>query len=447
MLLPFALLVSTLLAGEVPASLPDGEILVYRGTFDSRRAEQADTRKDFELTTMLLRGEDQASYLWTLSERGRGGWHWTDRFGRVSLQDSSNAEVVEPALQYERDEGSSTVPLLGPVFLAKETLTEGASWQNGRLEFHVQGLEKIADREAWRIDVRNPFGHKRSLWVEPQTGVILQLTETVFIGQGQEHELRYSLADRKSADESDRSAFLQGITSLEQLRSQLGVTPRTSWNGWKEEQLTTLRSKLPAIAKLAEVPQIKPLVEAIERDAKEQKDRLGAVGALRDKLVGSAAPKFELADLTGQKTGADSLRGKVTVLHFWEYQDARLEEPYGQVAYLDFLHRNRKSEHVAILGVHVDERLNDAAARSKSTQSARRFHSFMNLSFPLLLDGGAVLKSFGDPRGTGAKLPLFVVIGRDGKVVHYHVGTYEVNRDRGLEELDKVIQKALDDRG
>ena len=47
---------------------------------------------------------------------------------------------------------------------------------------------------------------------------------------------------------------------------------------------------------------------------------------------------------------------------------------------------------------------------------------------------------------TGAKLPLFVVVGPTGKVVHYHVGHYEIQRDRGLVQLDAVINEAMDSR-
>ena len=47
---------------------------------------------------------------------------------------------------------------------------------------------------------------------------------------------------------------------------------------------------------------------------------------------------------------------------------------------------------------------------------------------------------------TGAKLPLYVVIDRQGKIAHYHAGFYEVNRDRGLEELSNAVRQALDKR-
>jgi hypothetical protein len=35
-----------------------------------------------------------------------------------------------------------------------------------------------------------------------------------------------------------------------------------------------------------------------------------------------------------------------------------------------------------------------------------------------------------------------VVIDAAGKVVHYHVGLYEFDRDRGLAELDDAVTKA-----
>ena len=67
----------------------------------------------------------------------------------------------------------------------------------------------------------------------------------------------------------------------------------------------------------------------------------------------------------------------------------------------------------------------------------------MNLSYPRLLDDGKLLSLFGDPRQLGGELPLFVVVGRDGRIVHYRSGLYEVDPNQGLVELDGVISDAL----
>ena len=168
---------------------------------------------------------------------------------------------------------------------------------------------------------------------------------------------------------------------------------------------------------------------------------------MREKLIGNAAPQPALQDLAGAPFDWNGIKGKVTVLHFWEYRDTPLEEPYGQVAYLDFLFRNRKSEDVQVFGVSADPRLQDPETRGRGVVAAKKLRSFMNLSYPILADHQDGAREFGDPRVTGAKLPLFVVIGRDGKITHYHVGTYEVNRDRGLEELVQAVSAALENRG
>jgi hypothetical protein len=73
----------------------------------------------------------------------------------------------------------------------------------------------------------------------------------------------------------------------------------------------------------------------------------------------------------------------------------------------------------------------------------RKLKDFMNLSYPVLLDSGSLIKQFGDPRVVGANLPLYVVIGPDQKIIHYHVGHYDVNQDQGLKELDQIVVDAL----
>ncbi|HVW36487.1 MAG TPA: hypothetical protein VHB99_04250, partial [Pirellulales bacterium] len=88
-------------------------------------------------------------------------------------------------------------------------------------------------------------------------------------------------------------------------------------------------------------------------------------------------------------------------------------------------------------------RFDDEASRGAAASGVRKLKSFMNLSYPILFDGGKLVKEFGDPRLVGATLPLFAVIGPDGKILHYHVGFYEVDRQQGLKELDQVIGEAL----
>ncbi|MCA9203205.1 MAG: hypothetical protein KDA59_09175, partial [Planctomycetales bacterium] len=175
-------------------------------------------------------------------------------------------------------------------------------------------------------------------------------------------------------------------------------------------------------------------------DAKAQKNRTSAVDAMKKNAVGQEIGPLKLTDFTGKPLDAELTKDKVVILHFWSYQDAPLEEPYGQIGYLDFLNRRIDDAPITILGVVVNDRLAEGQ-RASAVQGAKRLRSFMNLGYTIVLDDGA-LKQLGDPRVADAKLPLFVVIGRDGKVLEYHVGNYEVDRDRGLKQLEDVAKSA-----
>ena len=168
-------------------------------------------------------------------------------------------------------------------------------------------------------------------------------------------------------------------------------------------------------------------------------------GCLAGPVVAGAVildPSFHIPGLADSKTiTAADLAGKVVVLHFWEYRDTPLEEPYGQTGYLDFLSRKHGKGNVLVYGVNVDPKLGDDETRRGSIASARRLKSFMNLSFPILLDDGALLKRVGDPRQGGGKLPLFLVINKEGKIAEYSAGLYDVQANTGLAELDAVIEK------
>ena len=63
--------------------------------------------------------------------------------------------------------------------------------------------------------------------------------------------------------------------------------------------------------------------------------------------------------------------------------------------------------------------------------------------YDIATDDGSTLAEFGDPRALGAPLPLWIVIGHDGKVAHYHTGFYDIKPDEGLKQLDDAVVEAL----
>jgi len=292
---------------------------------------------------------------------------------------------------------------------------------------------------CWEIDVRSPYGHKRTLWIDKSSPLVVTVKETVFIGQGEEHKLAFELAEAKQLSAAETAKTAAALEIWLDLRKSLAWEPRNLREELSDEQIAMLKAGLPKIVESAATGPLASIAAAAQRDAAGQKNRAGAVAALRDAIVGQPLGELKLTDLAGKPLAEDNLKGKVVVLHFWEYRDTPLEEPYGQTGYLDFLLRRQPM--VVVLGVHVDPRLAEDETRRASLAGAKKLKAFMNLSYPIGYDDGALLKRLGDPRVAGDKLPLFVVVGKDGKVAAYHAGLFEVQATEGLAELETVVKK------
>ncbi|HUE71823.1 MAG TPA: TlpA disulfide reductase family protein, partial [Pirellulaceae bacterium] len=274
--------------------------------------------------------------------------------------------------------------------------------------------------------------------------LVVAVRETVFIGQGEQHELVLELAESKTLAADALKSAEKAFAAAVKLRDAVGHKTRNDRSELSNEQLAAIRKELSALAKDAAKTPLEPVLASAQKDLQAQRGRSAAAAALREEIVGKQVGKFVLADLAGKSLTQDALAGKVTVLHFWPYRDTPLEEPYGQVGYLDFLVRKRANDPVQVIGVTVDERVADEAQRRSVAAAARKFRDFMNVGYPIVLDDGSFLKRFGDPRNAGGKLPVFVVIGRDGKVAEYRAGLYDVTPQEGLAELDQIIGKLLE---
>ncbi len=431
----------------IAASPPAGTQLTYQGTLVPVKDDGNPAVKKFTVSYVVLGGGDAGGELaWVLSEAGRDGWLWLDRFGRVTSGGAPAGESLGPALLYEREDGKSIVPLIGPVFTPGEAeLASGTEWTAGNLDHRVTRAAAKTGRECWEIDVRSPYGHKRTLWVEQESGLVVSVRETVFMGQGQEHKLALDLTEAKTLDAAELEKTAAAVDSWTRLREQLGWQSRSLKTELNDQQIATLKTELPKLAATASAGAgpLAAIAEAASADAQGQKNRAGAIAALRERAIGRPLGEFRLAELSGKPVGPDELAGKVVVLHFWEYRDSPLEEPYGQTGYLDYLSRRRAAEGVSVYGVQIEEQLADEQLRRAATTSARKLKAFMNLSYPVLQGDGSLLARIGDPRQAGGKLPLFVVIGKDGKIAEYHAGLYEVQTNAGLAELNAAVGKAL----
>jgi hypothetical protein len=444
-MLPATLAIAATLSLLTAPPVEVGTQLTYRGTMVPVRDDDNPLAKEFTLELVAVSSQqDAVDFVWTIEEKGRGGWTWLDRFGRWTVAaDQREGTGVGPALLFVREEGKSVVSLIPPLFSATVELAAEAAWEEGRLEYRVAGPARIDDRDSWEVDARSPYGHKRTLFVAQDQPLVLGLNETVFIGQGQEHKLKWELESTSKHSVADTAAIQAAANSWQELRSQLGWQPQDRREELSDEQLRVLKGALTKLRQTAAPGPLAAIAAAAERDATGQRNRAGAVAALRDAALGRTGGDLPTSDIQGKPLSADARKGKVTVLHFWTYRDAPLVEPYGQVAYLDYLLRRRGTDKVAVVGVMVPESSTDDTSPRALAASARKFVAFMNLSYPIVVDDGSLLKQLGDPRVGGGRLPLFIVLGPDGKVAEYHAGLYEVKANEGLAELDAIVGKLL----
>lgn len=428
-------------------SLEPGTLLSYRGSVAPQQEDRTvgEAEKTFDWLILATdAGAQQCELCWTVDERGRGAWPWIERFGQLTTpRGGQSATAAGPAILYNLGESASVIPLTLPLLKHDQPLTEGLAWSSAGLNYKVVKQTRLDQRDVWQVQVSNNYGPKRTVWVDPGSEIAVGIDERVFMGMGQEFELKLRLVGHEAIS-SDRLASLkEGFAALIEMRSRLKLRDRKETIAWNAQQRAVLAEQLPQVEKRVSDPVLAKIVRVASQDLALQNDRASSVKKLLADFEGATAPAFQLEGLSGEKLSADDLRGQVTVLHFWDYRDTPLLEPYGQTGYLDFLTQRRKGDGVKVFGVAVDSRLKEAPTRGEAMRGIRRLKSFMNLSYPILLDEGGLLKQFGDPRLVGAELPLFVVVGRDGKIAHYRVGHYEVDRNDGLKELNAAVSKAL----
>jgi len=430
-------------------ALPEaGTLITYQGHVAPLNEDHlvGDAEKTFDLTVLISGSDEQSlSCLWLIDERGRGAWPWLERFGRVTFDAKSHkpSAGLGPSLLYDWGENQSVIELAPLLLAAPEPLAKGTTWKAENLAFHVTQSDTVDDRPVWNVAVNNNYGWKYDLASEQSSGLLLNLRQRVFMGRGDEYELRLRTLGTEQLATDAFEKTRDGFNAVLAFREQLGRDPRTQHDRWTSASLARLKALVPLLEEETASTVLASLVRTAKQSLTSQNRQADLIAELAKKQLGRAVDDFSIVDLDHQKHTAEQLEGMVTVLHFWRYRDRPLKEPYGQVGYLDFLHEQHRDQGLKVYGVAVDGRFNDAASRGAAVRSVRKLREFMHLGYPILLDGGELIRQFGDPRLIGAELPLYVVIGRDGHVLHYHVGMHTVERDRGLSELDGIVVEAL----
>ncbi len=436
-------LASTLWMADDPTAVME---LRYSGSlFAAAKGEDGEAVKRFNLFCLVMPREPSGTEIvYVLEERGGGGWAWPERYGFVAVEPESETPPTK-TIQLLHDHNGVLHPLALPLPLFENfaKVKEEAKWAEGKFEYEVQGRDKVKDRDCWLVEGSTNFGRAKSLAVEADTGIVVALKQRVFMGQGDQFSMLMDLESAQPVSAENWQRFQAPLATLRKIQTELKRPEQSTEPELTAEQLAVVEPLLSQLETEADDTPFSRLSSVISRDVKAQLRRAGDVSELAKKFVGQPTPDFSIKSLDQKSFSSNDLADKTIVLHFWEYQGEPLVEPYGQVGYLDFLHSKRSKSGTQVIGVAIDPRVEKNDQRGEALRSIRKLQSFMNLSYPIGVDSGSLLEKFGDPRESGAKLPLWVVIAPGGKIVHYHVGYYSINPDEGLRVLDESVVDAI----
>ena len=439
----FSLLV--LVAAALP-SLSDSPAveLQYTGTLTATGRQASKTPvKRFTLHCLFVPEKSGGQLAFFVEEQGGGGWPWPERFGRIPLDrrysPSGNSRI---RVLHTHQGTKNPLTVQQPIFEFASRLTDTAAWKNGNRRYEVVRRRKIGKYDCRQVEVSGRIGWSRTVWVAVNSPIVVKSRQTVFMGRGDRFllEIKLKSASKMSAVRLAKLRKPLGtLLILQQTlkRKHLETRPELS-----QGQLAAVKTAMRTLDKDARNTPYHSLVAFVKGDAESQQKRAGEISTLAKKFVGRKAPKFSLKTLAGKAIDPKEFAGKITVLHFWEYQGP-LEAPYGQVGYLDYLNSKRAKLGVKVYGVAVDSRLSVKSRSSLALRAIRKLKNDMNLSYPVTQDDGTLLKKFGDPRTASAKLPLWVVIDSKGIVRQYKTGFYKIRPDEGLRPLDVLLIRLI----
>jgi len=396
--------------------------------------------RDFEVSCLVLPQTAGFPAVLYLMDESSDEQPWHAQFGRVDFDAEGRAAPSLPVQRHLHDGHSSWIGLRFGHYPAYAKLVAGAEWKEADLTYRLLEEKTVNSQQCWQLEINAPQGRRTTLLIEKSNGAILAAQHRYFVGMGERFDLNLKLEEDAPADAAVVESWTKAIAPLLKLKQELKFDAEKA-ESLSEEQLQLAEKSLGDVDKAADGTPFAALAGVIRREVTAGQQRETAIANLATRFVGRSAPPIVVTPLDGGAAINLSKPGRLTVLHFWEYQDKPLSEPYGQIGYLDFLTQKRKDQ-VQVFGVISAKPLQSPATAPAAIRSARKLQEFMNIGYPLgqITDGS--LEALGDPRTIGVELPLWVVIAADGKILHYRVGFYEVDSSRGLEELNGVIEKA-----
>ena len=423
--------------------LSPGTELNYSATVSHQAKSGPAEVKSFSLYALTLPTEDGSPELvFFLDERG-WGWGWPERFGVAVPSRQSHSKPQPIRILLPHDGQQYPIQIMSPVVEFREQMATQSRWSNGRYEYAVARQRKVMDRECTQVEVTSAAGPYQTLVIETSTGILMSLEEKIIVGRGDQYQLKMSLQSQNQLSGVEVEKNRQLFQALSQLQGGLNRTGDQKSVELTRGQLDQVSEQIPQLKSDSEGTAWGRLVSTINLDLQHQKKRLDGVAGLQSRLIGHPAPNWSMKLNNGKVLSDESLKGKVVVLHFWQYRNEPLTEPYGQIGYLDFLANKRKKLGVEVIGINVDERFANPQQSAAANRSMKGLLDFMRTGYDVATDDGAVLSEFGDPRALGSSLPLWIVVGHDGVITHIHTGFYGIKPDEGLKELDDAVIEAI----
>jgi|LauGreDrversion4_2_1035121.scaffolds.fasta_scaffold00180_26 peroxiredoxin len=432
------LLCCTVLINPSPGYAADEPGIVhneYSGALIQPGDGDGQVLRRFEVQTI----DSPASCFFHLSDDLRQGCPWPDSYGVTGPATTQNQ--LQPHLLYPYD-GTPWFLALPPLKVALPAdIQPGHAWNQNGWQLTATESRTVENLQIWQLEAREPRGRRQSLQVDATSGTLVRAEADIFMGQGDQFLLTLvrSATKRLTADEAQ--AVDKSRAALLQLQAKLGRRPDAQLAELSQRQVTDAAAVLDELTTLAAGTTLERLTRQIRADVEIQKKRLESAAGRAASLMSSQAPDFTLNLATGGTLSSDMLKGKTVILHFWDYRDSPLSEPYGQTGYLEFLYNRLRNQNLLVVGISTNGDLQTPENLARGRRAARKIAEFMNLSYPIGYDDGTLLKTLGDPREARGQLPLWVVIGDDGKVKHYHPGYYEIDAARGLKELEAALSE------
>jgi peroxiredoxin len=177
------------------------------------------------------------------------------------------------------------------------------------------------------------------------------------------------------------------------------ASPTTNWSD-------TIRSSKAAIAALALL-----LAFGCARSGSEGKGGSGGTGAIPANAgaIGSTAPEFELADLSGKRVRLSDFKGKVVILDFWATWCGPCREEIPDFVKLQEKYR---AQGLAIVGLSLDD---------DGEKAVRPFAEKHGVNYTMLLANTELADRYGGVLG----IPTTFVLDRQGRIVKKFIGMME----------------------